>query len=43
MNVTKRFQNSKALSVFVGNMYSEYQIMHIFLDNFHQGENIITK
>ena len=33
----KRFQNAHALSVSVGNIYSEDQLMHIFLDNFHQG------
>ena len=32
-----RFQNAQALSVSVGNTYSEYQHMHTFLDNFHQG------
>ena len=35
----KRFQNAQALSVSVGNSYSEYQIMHTFLDNFHQSGN----
>ena len=33
----KRFQNAHALSVSVGNRYSEDQIMNTFLDNFHQG------
>ena len=33
----KRFQNAHALSVSVGNIYSEDQLMHIFMDNFHQG------
>ena len=37
INYTKRFQNSHALSVSVGNRYSEDQLMHIFLDNFHHG------
>ena len=32
----KRFHNAQALSVSVGNSYSEDQIMHKFLDNFHQ-------
>ena len=32
----KRFQNAQALLVSVGNSYSEDQIMHPFLDNFHQ-------
>ena len=36
INYIKRFQNAKALSVSVGNSYSEDQIMHTFLDNFHQ-------
>ena len=33
----KRFQNANALSVSVGNSYSKDQLMHTFLDNFHQG------
>ena len=37
INYIKRFQNSHALSVSVGNSYYEYQLMHTFLDNFHQG------
>ena len=37
MNYIKIFQNTQTLSVSVGNSYSEYQLMHIFLDNFHQG------
>ena len=37
MNYTKIFQNSQALSVSVGNSYSEDQFMHIFLDKFYQG------
>ena len=37
MNYIKIFQNAQALSVSVGNTYSEDQLMHIFLDNFHQG------
>ena len=37
INYIKRFQNSHALSVSVGNSYSEDQLMHTFLDNFHQG------
>ena len=32
----KRFHNTQALSVSVGNSYSDDQIMHTFLDNFHQ-------
>ena len=33
----KRFHNAQGLSVSVGNSYSEDHLMHIFLDNFHQG------
>ena len=36
INYIKMFQNAQALSVSVGNSYSEDQIMHTFLDNFHQ-------
>ena len=36
MNYTKIFQNEEAPSVSVGNTYLEDQLMHIFLDNFHQ-------
>ena len=36
INYIKRFQNAQALSVSVGNSYSEDQIMHTFLDSFHQ-------
>ena len=36
INYIKRFQNAQALSVSVGNSYSEDQIMHTFLDNFQQ-------
>ena len=37
INYIKSFQNAHALLVSVGNSYSEYQLMHIFLDNFCQG------
>ena len=37
INYIKSFQNAHALSVSVGNIYSEDQLMHTFLDNFHQG------
>ena len=37
INYIKRFQNAFALSVSVGNSYSEDQLMHTFIDNFHQG------
>ena len=37
INYIMRFQIAHALSVSVGNSYSEDQLMHTFLDNFHQG------
>ena len=37
MNYIKIFQNAHTLSISVENSYSEYQLMHTFLDNFHQG------
>ena len=37
MNYIKRFENTKTLSFLVENNYSEDQLMHIFLDKFHQG------
>ena len=37
MNYIKRFQNAHALSIYVVNSYLEDQLMHTFLDNFHQG------
>ena len=36
INYIKSFQTALALSVSVRNSYSEDQIMHTFLDNFHQ-------
>ena len=36
INYIKSFKNSHALSVSVGNSYSEDQLMHIFLENFEQ-------
>ena len=36
INYIKRFQNAHALSVSVGNSYSEDQLMNTFWDNFHQ-------
>ena len=36
INDIKWFQNAQALSVSVGNSYAEDQIIHTFLDNFHQ-------
>ena len=41
MNYIKKFQNPQALSVSLGNTYSEDQQMHMFLDNFHQNLNIL--
>ena len=37
MNYIKIFQNAQALSVLVGSTYSEDQLMHTFMDNFHRG------
>ena len=37
INYIKIFQNAHALSVLVGNSYSEDQLMHTFMDNFEQG------
>ena len=39
----KRFHNAQALSVSVGNSYSEDQIMHTFLDNFHQSGKYLAQ
>ena len=36
INYIKRFHNAHALSVSVGNSYSEDQLMHKFLDHFYQ-------
>ena len=36
MNYIKILRNAQALSVSVGNNYSEDRLMHILLDNFHQ-------
>ena len=37
INYIKRFQNAHALLISVGNIYSEDQLMHTFLDNFEEG------
>ena len=37
MDYIKIFQNAHTLSISVVNSYSEDQLMHTFLDNFHQG------
>ena len=38
MDYIKRLKNEHALSISVINSYSEDQLMHIFPDNFYQGE-----
>ena len=43
MNYTKKFQNAQALLGSEGNNNSECQLVHILLDNFHQGGNILNK
>ena len=43
MNYIKRFQNAQAFSVSVRNSYYQYQFMHIFLNNFHEGEKYTTQ
>ena len=37
MNYIKIFHNEQALSVLVGDNYSEDQLLHMLMDNFHQG------
>ena len=37
INYIKIFQNAHALSVSIVNIYYEDQLMHTFMDNFHQG------
>ena len=37
MNYIKRSHNEQSLSVSVGNIYSDDQLVHIFFNNFHQG------
>ena len=37
INDIKRFHDAKDLEISVGNSYSEDQLMHTFLDNFHKG------
>ena len=43
MNYIKRFQISQALSVLVGNSYSEDQFMHISWLTFTKVENILHR
>ena len=42
-NYIKRFQNSQALSFLVQKNYQEYQLVHIFQNNFHQGGKYSTQ
>ena len=37
INYVQKSQDLQTLSVSVGNSYSEFQLMHTFLDDFHQG------
>ena len=37
INYIKIFQHAQAYSNSLENTYSEDQLMHIFMDNFHQG------
>ena len=37
INYIKISQNAHALSISLGNSYCEDQLMHTFLNNFHQG------
>ena len=37
INYIKRLHNAYVLSISVVNSYSDNQLMHTFLDNFHQG------
>ena len=39
INYIKRFHNTKALLTLMRNSYTEYQLMHTFLNNFKQGGN----
>ena len=43
INYIKTFQNAHYLSVSVGNSYSDDQLMHTFLDNFHQDGKYSTQ
>ena len=43
MNHIKIFKNAQYLSVSVGNTYSEDELMHTFLDNFHQSGKYSTQ
>ena len=43
MKYIKIFQNAQALSVSVGNIYTEDNLMNIFLDDFHHSGNILHR
>ena len=43
INYIKIFLHSRALAISVGNMYSDDQLMHTFLDNFQKGGNCLRK
>ena len=43
MNYIRIFNNAHAMSIKVGNFYSEDQLMHIFLYKFHQDGNNSAK
>ena len=43
MSYVKRFRNALALSFSGVNSYSKDHLMHIFLDKFHQGGNILHR
>ena len=43
MKKIKRLQYAQTLSVSVGGNYSKDQLLHIFLDNFHQGGKYSAK
>ena len=43
INYINRFQNAHALSVSVGNSYSEDQLMHTFVYKFHQGGKYLAQ
>ena len=43
MKYIKIFQYAQALSGWVWNSYSDYKLLPIFLDNFHQSEKYCTQ
>ena len=42
-NYITRFQNAHAWSIYVENSYSEDQLIHTFMDKFHQGGRYSTQ